>query len=129
MAQVLLESKLGNNIKEIGSAGTAAMVGHPAAEQSQELMTERGLDLTRHRARQLTPELIIQSDLILVMETAQQKAVEAILPSARGRVHRLGKWGEFDIPDPYKASREKYMMALHLIDQGIKEWLEKVWGQ
>jgi len=95
---------------------------------SQELMQERGLDLSKHRAQQLTPELITQSDLILVMEAVQQKAVESMMPSARGRVYRIGKWGEFDVPDPYRAPKEKYQLALQLIEQGLKQWNEKIWG-
>ena len=127
MAQVLLESQLNNKIT-ITSAGLAALVDQPAAAISQTLMSDRGLDLSKHRAQQLTPELITGADLIMVMETSQIKGVESIMPSARGRVHRIGKWGEFDVPDPYRAPKEKYQLALQLIEQGLKQWNEKVWG-
>ncbi len=129
IAQVLFESHLDNNKDVVvNSAGLAALVGQPAAPMSQELMQERGLDLSKHRAQQLTPELITQSDLILVMEAGQQKAVESMMPSARGRVYRIGKWGEFDVPDPYQGPREKYELALNLIEQGLRQWNEKIWG-
>ena len=40
-------------------------------------MRERGLDLSGHRARQLTRELLSTFELVRVMETAQQRAAVA----------------------------------------------------
>lgn len=110
---------------DIGSAGTAALVGRPAEPFAQALVRARGTDLSAHRARQLTPELARQYELILVMEAAQRDAVQRLVPGARGKVRRLGEWGGFDIPDPYGRSLEAFGMSLALIERGLRD-LEKL---
>jgi protein-tyrosine phosphatase len=129
MAQAALSDRLARRGARVvvESAGIAAVVGHPADPIAQELMRERGLELSAHRARQLTPELIRAFELILVMETWQQGAVESILPGARGRVHRIGRWGEFDVPDPVRQTRPAFERALALIDQGIVDLERAFW--
>ncbi len=111
----------------VESAGIAALVGHPADALAVELLAERGLDLSGHLARQLTPELIRPFELILVMERDQQREVEAILPSARGRVQRLGYRGGFDVPDPYRRGRPAFERALALIDRGLDDLERSFW--
>jgi len=111
----------------VESAGIEALVGRPPDPMAVELMAARGLDISGHRARQLTPEVIRSFELILVMEAEQQAEVEAILPSARGRVRRLGHWGGFDIPDPYRRGRTAFAQALALIDRGIGDLEKAFW--
>jgi len=72
--------------------------------------------------------LVHWADLILVMETSQKKTLESSEPSARGRVYRLGEWGDFDVPDPYKRPEEAFEQALMLISQGVSEWIPKLRG-
>jgi protein-tyrosine phosphatase len=60
------------------------------------------------------------------METWQIKAVEQILLIACGKVHLLGKWGQFEVPDPYMQSRQAFEMALKQIEQGVEDWIKKI---
>jgi protein-tyrosine phosphatase len=113
----------------VESAGLGALVGRPADPVAQELMLARGIDISGHRARQLTPELIRSFELILVMEAEQQRAVEGILPGARGRVHRIGRWGAFDVPDPYRQDRQAFEKALELIVRGVDDLEKAFWPQ
>ena len=130
MAEALLRERLRTHPRSptIGSAGIAALVGKPADPMAVQLMQERGIDLTAHRARQLTPELIRGSDLILVMEQGHQRAVEDMLPAARGRVFTLGKWGGFEVPDPYRKDRAAFEHAAALIDQGVALLQSRFWS-
>ncbi len=129
MAQGLLQEALaGKEGARVESAGLGALVGHPAHETARRLMSERGIDISDHRARQLDSDMVRWADLILVMEMSQKKALETKEPSARGRVYRLGEWGDFDIPDPYRQSDSAFEHALELISQGISEWLPKLRG-
>src|SRR5690349_14629358 len=64
----------------VESAGLAALVGHPADEMAQTLMAERGLDIGEHRARQLTAEMLRDFELVLVMESEQQRSIESTYP-------------------------------------------------
>ena len=127
IAQVLLASRLGGKAA-VESAGIRALVGWPADATACALMAERGLDLSAHRARQLTAELVRASDLILVMEDGQRRAVESMDPSARGRVHRLGRIGGFDVPDPYQQGRAAFERSTTLIERGLSEMEKAFWS-
>lgn len=126
MAEALLAAKLRERGTVVRSAGIGALVGHPAEPLAAELLAERGLDLSHHRARQLNDRIVREADLILVMEMWQQKELEKIYPHSRGRVHRLGRWGDFEVPDPYKKPRPAFEAALALIEQGVAEWEAKL---
>jgi protein-tyrosine phosphatase len=131
MAEVLLARRLRDRgiPATVESAGIGALVGYPADPLACELMTARGLDLGSHRARQLTPEIIRAFDLILVMEERQQRAVESTDHSARGRVHRIGRIGKFDVPDPYRQPRQAFERALTMIDRGLDELEPVFWSK
>jgi protein-tyrosine phosphatase len=128
MAEALLKSRLADSHPEVkvDSAGLGALVGHPADPIARELMQERGIDISSHRARQLTPEMSSQYDLILTMEESQIYEVLTADPSAWGKVHCLGKWDDFAIPDPYHQSRGFFELALTLIDQGVADWASRI---
>ncbi len=129
MAEVLLARRLRERglSTAVESAGLGALTGCPADPIACALMTERGLDLGPHRARQLTREMIRQADLVLTMEAGQQRAVEELDASARGRVHRIGRIGRFDVPDPYRQGRAAFEQALALIERGLGELENVFW--
>jgi protein-tyrosine phosphatase len=112
----------------VSSAGLNAMVNHPADPTSLALMQARGIDISAHRARQITSEILFDSDLILTTTTDQQQQIEAQYSSTRGRVHRLGKWGSYDVPDPYRRPQAVFDQALILIDESVDEWYRKLWS-
>jgi protein-tyrosine phosphatase len=110
----------------VASAGIAALVGHPPPAPIVELMASRGLDVSAHRGRQLTMELACQQDLILVMESAQQKFIEQKWTALRGRVRRLGLWRDEDLLDPYGLSEEFYADCLDHIETYVTDWEERL---
>ncbi|OHE75725.1 MAG: protein tyrosine phosphatase [Verrucomicrobia bacterium RIFCSPHIGHO2_12_FULL_41_10] len=130
MGEALFKNQLINSQPnlQVHSAGLQAMVGYPADPFSQELMQLKGLDISSHRAQQATPELLFNAELILTMCSNQQVQIEKNYPGTRGRVHRLGKWEGFDIPDPYKRPRIVFEQTLALIEQGINDWYRKLWN-
>jgi protein-tyrosine phosphatase len=130
MAEVLLARKLRDRglSTTVESAGLGALVGWPADPIACALMKARGLDLGSHRARQLTREMIRDADLVLTMEAGQQRAVEELDASARGRVHRIGRIGRFDVPDPYRQGRAAFEQALALIERGLGELENVFWS-
>lgn len=52
---------------DVQSAGTSAWDGAPASEGAYLVALERGLDLSGHRARMLTTDLVRGADVILAM--------------------------------------------------------------
>lgn len=81
MAEALLHARLPD--RTVTSAGINALVGMQAAKLSQDVMNERGLELSGHRARQLRHLMCVEADLILVMEREQKTELEIRYPFAR----------------------------------------------
>jgi protein-tyrosine phosphatase len=102
MAEALLRARLHarNPDAVVESAGIAALVGKPADPIAVALMSERGLDLSAHRARQLTPELARRFELVLVMEAGHQREVEAAVPALRGASTASGASASSKCPTP-----------------------------
>src|SRR3954466_6121375 len=70
MAETLLRHALearGATQVTVGSAGSGAWEGAPASEGAYLVALEHGLDLSAHRARMLTRELVNSADLVLTM--------------------------------------------------------------
>jgi protein-tyrosine phosphatase len=129
MAEGLLRARFAARGRgTVASAGLAALVGRPADPHAVALLAERGLDLTGHRARQLTPELIADADLVVVMEEGQRQAIERLSRAARCRVHRLGRFGGFDVEDPYRHPREAFERALAQIERGLDDFERAFWS-
>ena len=127
MAEALLRNALrGQEEITVESAGLGALVGHPASDYAVELMDERGIDISSHRAQQLTPDLVSKADLILVMESGHRRVIDENDITARGKVHRLGEWQDKDIDDPYRQEKTAFIEALADIESGIASWVEKL---
>lgn len=124
MAESLLQAALRD--KTIASAGIGALVGEPADPLAISLLSERGLDLSAHRARQLNEALLHGHDLLLVMEAYHRDWIESRWPQARGRVYRWGHWSDFDVPDPYGRDERAFREVLALLDRGLEDWKGKL---
>jgi protein-tyrosine phosphatase len=131
MAAALLTRRLSGRAPaaRVESAGIAALVGQPADPIAVELMRQRGLDISGHRARQLTEPLTLAADMVIVMEQGHVKAIESAFPRARGRVHRIGHWGAFDVPDPYRKPPAAFERALDRIQRGIDDFDRVFWSR
>lgn len=129
MAEGLLKQALiagGQTAIDVSSAGLYALVDQPADARACELMRAQGVDISAHRARQLTLELSHKANLIVVMENQQKKLVEAMDPSARGKVYRLGQWRNREVPDPYCQSDALYEEVADLVREGVEDWVGKL---
>ena len=96
---------------EVSSAGTGAWEGAPASEGAYLVALEHGLDLSGHRARLLTAEVIAESDLILTM--ARHHRARVLELGAGGQVHLLGEYAGrsgagAEVADPFGADLEIY---------------------
>jgi protein-tyrosine phosphatase len=80
------------------SAGAFAMPGSRAAAPAVEAVKDLGADLTRHRSRPLTVELIHQADMIFTMSRSHSSAVAALVPSAVEKTATLDPGGDIDDP-------------------------------
>lgn len=110
----------------VRSAGLGALVGMPPDEVAIRLMQERGIDISLHRAAQITKPMCLDSDMVLVMEQQQRTRLEEMYPQARGRIFRVGEYTGEDVPDPYRKPEQAFRAALRGIEQGMGEWLRRI---
>ena len=131
LAEAMLRKGLGPGIR-VSSAGLDALVGQPAHRETKDWMAKDGVDLadiTAHLGRQVTADLALGADLILVMDLAQKLACERLAPSARGRVFLLGHWlppGQQEIPDPIRGGAEAHRQAHDHIQRAIQPWITRL---
>ena len=114
----LAEEMLKRTLQERGiegvtvtSAGTGAWDGAPASEGAYLVGLERGLDLSGHRARLLTRELVDGADLILTMARHHRARVDEL--GGEGRVFVLGEYAGRDgdgaeVSDPFGGDLDVY---------------------
>ena len=124
-AEALLRQQLGDRFR-VESAGLGARDGVPAHREAARVMAARGLDISAHLSRQLTPAMALGADLILVMDQFQKDWCEAEVPSARGRVFLLGHWQQPDpleIEDPFQLGPEAFLTAYQAINQCVAGWI------
>lgn len=124
LAEALLIRELPG--KTVWSAGLAAMVGHPADPMSLEVASLHGLNLSAHRAQQVTGWMCQHAELILVMEQGHKTQLEQQFPLVRGKVFRLGEIGKFDISDPYRQPKDAFTAAFAAIEQGVLSWAARI---
>lgn len=125
MAAALLEARSCSGSMCIDSAGVAALEGKPADPIVVELLGERGMDLSGHRAKQLDQELARGFDLILAMESRQVDWIKQAYPVLWGRTFSLGHWEGADIPDPYGKGRAELEKTKELIERSLRQWQDK----
>jgi protein-tyrosine phosphatase len=114
----------------VRSAGTHGLHGHQAEPNAIMAMAQWGIDISAHRARLLTRELIRQADLILAMETAHLEAVRGLSFFGRPNAKLLTQFGPPgmapEIADPYGRPLEAYiacLKTLHPCIKGVIRWL------
>ena len=117
---------------EVSSAGIGAWEGAAASEGAYLVMLEQGLDLSDHRARLLTKEMVDEADLILTMARSHLGRVREM--GGGGRVHLMGEFaghrGErSEVRDPYGAELEQYRETQRELAEMIPAVLSRLSGQ
>jgi protein-tyrosine phosphatase len=124
MAEGLLKRALPGY--EVRSAGIGAMIGRPAEPFAIQLMAERNVDISEHRAQQISTQLVAWADLILVMDQEQKKYVETQYIASRGKVFRIGESAKDEVPDPYRGTIDSFGVALEVIEEGVAFWAAQI---
>lgn len=73
------------------SAGICAVIGHPIHELAADVLTRLGGDPTDFAARQLTPPIALDADLVLTMTEVQRTAVLELAPRQFRKTFTLGQ--------------------------------------
>lgn len=105
------------------SAGSYAMPGARATPAAVEALKDLGGDLSYHRSRPLTVELIHQADMIFTMGRSHAQAVQALVPSATDKVATLDPAG--DIEDPIGGDAALYKTLAGQLQTLIEKRLQE----
>jgi protein-tyrosine phosphatase len=145
----LLSARLPGERFEVSSAGVGAMVGYAMSKYAAAELRGYGGDSTGFAARQLTPEMVEQADLILTATRELRSAVLAESPNALRRTFTIlefaalsaaaegqsaaevVKWAgahrssagaiEQDVPDPYRRGAERHAAAAAAINDAVEQ--------
>ena len=128
MGEYLLRARWERPGARVSSAGTAALIHHPADDEAMAVMAEHGVDMSPHRARQVTTALVAGHDLILTMEEHHTRWLLSHYPEARGRVYPMLHWVESGapVPDPYCQGRAAFERTRALLEPAVDAWIERL---
>lgn len=120
-----------NTVVDSCSAGINAHEDCGATDEVILLLEEEGIDVSFHRARKLTREMIKQADLILVMTADHEKAVREAAPEALDRIKLLKEFtGDVsngkNITDPFGGSLQVYRETLQEIRTSVLKLIDKL---
>jgi protein-tyrosine-phosphatase len=113
----------------VSSAGTGAWDGAPVSEGAYLVGLERGLDLSAHRARLVTRELVEAADLVLTMARHHRARVDEL--GGEGRVFVLGEYAgregdEAEVSDPFGGDLEVYRDTCAELEALIEAAVERI---
>lgn len=118
MAEALAREMFGDSV-QVSSAGLEACAGASASTQALKVLKARNVDISSHRSRRITTELMADAAWIIPMTKAQEKALRRLFPQYDHKTRCLGAWGDQqkDVLDPWGGSVEVYRQTAHEIGE------------
>lgn len=132
MAEVLMNRALAesddDNEVSAWSAGVWAANGRPPSANAVQVMSERGLDISHHRAHNLTGYDVETTDLILTMTREFAIGIKQEWPRHAHKVYLLSEMaGEnHDIEDPYTAPLDEYRVCADELERLIEKGYDRI---
>ena len=114
---------------EIGSAGTSAWEGAPASDGALLVGLEHELDLSDHRSRQLTRDLVAGQDVILAMGPHHLERVNAL--GGEDKAHLLTAYASHGgsvraISDPMGSELDVYRATFAELEREIRRVFDRL---
>ena len=108
------------------SAGVCAFNGGTISRESAFILRENGICSDGFRSRAITPGMVNDADLIVVMGASHKAALLDAFPEAAPKTRLLMEFAgsAADVPDPYGGSAEYYRSVF----EQMKNPLEKLAG-
>src|SRR5687768_1554204 len=112
----------------VSSAGTNAWDTATATDEALLVGMERGLDLTGHRARKLTPAIVSEADLIFVMTPGHLEPVKQM--GGRGKAHVIDEYAsgvsDKGISDPFGGDLETYRQTADALEEELEKLFDRL---
>ena len=100
------------------SAGVSARVGEPLTAEAQDALRSLNVPVAPHAARNLTPDLAQQAEMIFCMTTGHRDAVVKMLPNVASKTFCLDE--QVDIDDPIGKGMEAYLNCARRIHELVR---------
>ena len=104
---------------KVGSAGVMDMTGLPASVEAVAACAAKGIDISAHRSRALSRELVEESDFIFAMCLSHRERVVTLSPEAASRCVLLAE-GK-DIADPIGQPQQVYNECAEQIESAVRK--------
>jgi len=133
--KMLKGRKEDNSSFNVMSAGISALPGMSPTPQAIKVMSEQGIDISRHVATQVKEDLIKKADLILVMSNTHKDYILRKFPFVQNKVFFLKKYVQRDELKNIQSKDENYKVFdplgrpiefYRIIARELKENLEKI---
>ncbi len=113
----------------VGSAGTGAWDGAQASEGAYLVALENDLDLSAHRARLLTRDLVEDADLIMTM--ARHHRVRAVELGGDGKTSVLGEFvgiagPDAEVSDPFGGELDVYRKTFDELQDLVARAVDRI---
>lgn len=111
---------------EVASAGTHDYhAGKPPFPMAVQVAKDKGIDLTGHIARRISPNDFDHYDMILAMDRGNIARLRQVAPTrAKQKIELLLEYGDDfhgeDVPDPYGGELRDFERALIMIKDGCR---------
>lgn len=134
MAEGLMKKKLAENLEvpveelpdsgyRVSSAGTGAITGGRASENSILAMREMGVDIGGHSARNITRKMAAEADYIFYLSPAHRNMLLNWWPGIESKLVPINKGG---VGDPIGQPLEEYRDCATKIEEAVERLLPRV---
>ncbi len=127
--RMLKEKGLSDKIKT-ASGGTAVHLKLKPIRGTIKVLGEEGINVKKYRSRKLNPDILHQSDLIIVMEKKHRQALIEKNPVLDRKIYLINQFlpeGNFhDLPDPIRKPLAFYQKTREDIKKTLPNILKKV---
>lgn len=128
----LVAEKLGCSIDEledrgvlVTSAGIAASAGGGPASEAVQVMSEMGIDLSRHVTQPISDRLARHADVIYAMTQGHLQALAGQWPDVTGRA-RLLCGAHIDVADPIGGPPDLYRRCAEQIQDALRQRIDEL---
>jgi len=131
MAAAILRQKAeekGRNI-EVDSAGIFAFAGDKASKEAIEVLKEKEIDISSHRSKLVTDEVLEEADLVLTMTKSHKETLLLKHPSVEEKIYTLKEYTygiDRDVFDPYGQGLRAYKDVEEELSDALEKIVEKI---
>ncbi|EQB63671.1 MAG: hypothetical protein RBG1_1C00001G1250 [candidate division Zixibacteria bacterium RBG-1] len=114
---------------EVNSAGVGASTGAPATPFSIDTTKSFNIDITNHKARKVDPQILRESDLILVMAPEHYFYIQQLDSGLSPKIYLLKAFpsremdDKYTIKDPLGGDEQVYQKCFY----ELEEQLRRIW--